>query len=141
LSLEHSARELPTPTTLSCTKGKAKNQEQAETISHCDTNWIKNLPEPLPASERAATTILQNNVTLQGFLSVTLFRMQKKSPKGELAPLEIRVEEEIPPIKELLKSKFKDPARGGSEKVRSEQVVADDYWRDRGKWTKVEAGY
>ena len=64
--------------------------------------------------------------------------MQKKSPKGELAPLEIRVEEEIPPIKELLKSKFKDPARGGSEKVRSEQVVADDYWRDRGKWTKLK---
>jgi hypothetical protein len=51
------------------------------------------------------------------------------------------VVDEVPPIKEQLKTKFKDPAWRSSEKVRSEQVVADDYWRDRGKWTKVEAGY
>ena len=40
-----------------------------------------------------------------------------------------------------MKSKFKDPARGGSEKVRSEQVVADELLERPGKVDKVEAGY
>jgi hypothetical protein len=48
------------------------------------------------------------------------------------------VVDEVPPIKEQLKTKFKDPARRSSEKVRSEQVVGDDYWRARGKWTKLK---
>jgi hypothetical protein len=48
------------------------------------------------------------------------------------------VVDEVPPIKEQLKTKFKDPAWRSSEKVRSEQVVGDDYWRARGKWTKLK---
>ena len=39
-------------------------------------------------------------------------------------------------IKELLKRKFKDPARRKKDKIRSEQIVGDDYHRASGTWSK-----
>jgi hypothetical protein len=53
------------------------------------------------------------------------------------APIKIRVADEIP-LKEKLKAKFIDPARRSREKVRSEQVVGDDYHISSGTWRKVK---
>jgi hypothetical protein len=60
----------------------------------------------------------------------------EKPPKDEPAPLEIFVSDEVPAIKEQLKSKFKDPTRRSTEKVRSEQIVEDDSHRASGTWSK-----
>jgi len=49
--------------------------------------------------------------------------------------LKIDVADEIK-IKELRKRKFKDPARRKKDRIRSEQTVGDDYYRDLGTWSK-----
>jgi hypothetical protein len=54
----------------------------------------------------------------------------------EPSPIKINVADETS-IKEKLKKRFIDPARTGKKKIRSEQVVGDDYHRDSGTWSKL----